>query len=185
MMVRVKGLEPPRLAAPEPKSGASTVSPHPHRPPLPSRPQPSTKPPRPRRVAIDRCTLAHRIGPAPFTTHVALHAGQTEAARLYVGVPMAATTLERRKTTGTDTIRADPSGDIYQATVAIRAGWSVRPGDPEPPPNDAAPGKRREVAPADLRRSGPAQKRAPPRHAARPPSRPPRRATTLAPATRR
>ncbi len=29
-MVRVEGLEPPRLAAPEPKSGASAISPHPH-----------------------------------------------------------------------------------------------------------------------------------------------------------
>ena len=29
-VVRVKGLEPSRLAAPEPKSGASTIPPHPH-----------------------------------------------------------------------------------------------------------------------------------------------------------
>jgi hypothetical protein len=31
-LVRVEGLEPPRLAAPEPKSGASAISPHPHLP---------------------------------------------------------------------------------------------------------------------------------------------------------
>ena len=30
LMVRMEGLEPPRLAAPVPKTGVSTISPHPH-----------------------------------------------------------------------------------------------------------------------------------------------------------
>jgi hypothetical protein len=28
--VRMKGLEPPRLSAPDPKSGAAAITPHPH-----------------------------------------------------------------------------------------------------------------------------------------------------------
>lgn len=28
--VRMKGLEPPRLTAPDPKSGAAAITPHPH-----------------------------------------------------------------------------------------------------------------------------------------------------------